>query len=361
MGRFNMRDRARTSARFWARLWTALLLAWAVSAAPALARPIPIKVVVLTTFEVGEDTGDRPGEFQHWVESYPLERRMSVPGVERPVRLSGDGVLGVVTGMRARPRETIAALISGGRFDLSHAYWIVAGIAGVDPRAGSIGSAAWARWVVDADPLFELDDRDAPAGWPWGLYSLGTQVPSKKGSAAGSSGMAWKLDPGLVSWAYGLTRDIALPDSDALRAARAGFPSEPAALAPPRVFVGDALGTVRFWHGTRRTEWARDWMRLWTDGDGTLAMSDCEDQGVMDVLALYGAQGRVDARRVLVLRTASNYTNEPDGASQALGSFAPGGAAAAFQAAYTVGAPVVRALVRDWDRYRNTLPAGAER
>ncbi|WP_421934440.1 hypothetical protein [Phenylobacterium sp.] len=39
----------------------------------AAAAPIPIKVVVLTTFEAGADTGDWPGEFQFWAERLPLE------------------------------------------------------------------------------------------------------------------------------------------------------------------------------------------------------------------------------------------------------------------------------------------------
>jgi purine nucleoside permease len=342
--------------RFWAAM-VLVLAAWgpAVSATP---RPIPVKVVVLTTFEIGQVTGDAPGEFQHWVESYPLARSLKVAGVEQPVRLSPDGVMGVVTGMRARPRETLAALISGGQFDFSHTYWIVAGIAGIDPKAGSIGSAAWARWVVDGDPLFETDDREIPADWPWGLYSLGTNGPGKKGSARGSSGMAWRLEPGLVAWAYGLTQDMALPDNDNLRAARALFPNEPAAVSPPRVMLGDALGAVRFWHGARRTAWARDWMRIWSDGQAVLAMSDCEDQGVMDVLSQYAADGKVDSRRVLVLRTASNYTQQPDGGPQVLKAFAPGGAAAAFDAAYQVGVPVVRALVAGWPKFRDTPPAG---
>jgi purine nucleoside permease len=323
------------------------------------AAPIPIKVVVLTTFESGADTGDRPGEFQFWAERLPLTKTLTVPGIERPVRYSEDGVLGVVTGMRGRARESVAALALDPQFDLTRAYWIVAGIAGVDPRAGSIGSAAWARYIVDADPIFEIDDREIPPDWPYGLYSLNTPRPGVKGSAEGSSGMVWKLDAGLTDWAYALTRETPLPDSPALQRDRSRYPEEPVAQRPPFVFIGDALGATRFWHGQRRTQWARDWVKLWTDGQGTFAMTDCEDQGVMDVLSLYGRLGRVDARRVLVLRTASNYSYEPLGQSQAI-AFAEGGAAAGFEAAYRVGSPVVKALVAGWDTYATTRPREAK-
>jgi len=37
-------------------------------------KPIPVKVVVVTMFERGEDTGDQPGEFQFWVEREHLDR-----------------------------------------------------------------------------------------------------------------------------------------------------------------------------------------------------------------------------------------------------------------------------------------------
>jgi len=323
----------------------------------AQARPIAIKVVVLTTFESGATAAKTSGEFQAWATRLPLTHPLKVPGIEGRVLYSDDGVLGVVTGMRARARESVAALILDPRLDLSHAYWLVAGIAGVDPRVGSIGSAAWARYVVDADPNFEMDDREIPVGWTEGLWSLGVDGPGKKGSAKGSSGMVWRLNPGLVEWAYRLTRDTPLPDNAQLAAARAGFASEPTALKPPGVFLGDDLGTTRFWHGVRRTQWARDWVKLWTDGQGVFAMSECEDQGILDVLDIFAREGRVDLKRVLVLRTASNYTREADGVDSRV-RFAPGGSTAAFEAAYLVGAPVVKALVDGWDRYATAPPAG---
>jgi purine nucleoside permease len=168
--------------------------------------------------------------------------------------------------------------------------------------------------------------------------------------------MVWKLNPALVAWAYGLTKDTPLPDSPLLQAARSRYPSEPAALKPPTVFIGDVLGATRFWHGARRTQWARDWVKLYTDGDGVFAMTACEDQGILDVLDAFAREGRVRMDRVLVLRTASNYSREGDGAPPDL-KFTPGGSQSGFEAAYRVGAPVVKALVAGWDRYAETPPS----
>lgn len=335
-----------------------LLIAALILPGAAFAKPIVVKVVVLTTFESGASAARKSGEFQAWAERYPLKTPIKVPGIEGRVLISDDGVLGVVTGMRARARESVAALLLDPDLDLSHAYWVIAGIAGVDPRTGSIGSAAWANYVVDADPIFEIDDRETPKDWPWGLYALNAPRPGMKGAAPGSSDMVWKLDPGLTQWAYQLTKDVPLADNPHLAATRARFRSEPAAQTLPHVFIGDDLGTTRFWHGDLRTQWARDWVKIWTDGKGEFAMSECEDQGIMDVLALFGRAGRIDIRRVLVLRTGSNYTREGDGESQVV-EFTEGGAAAAFEAAYRVGSPVVKALVAGWPKYAAAIPQGA--
>jgi len=58
---------------------------------------------------------------------------------------------------------SIKALGMDPRFDLSKAYWLVAGIAGVNPNEASIGSATWAEWVIDSDLGFEVDAREIPA------------------------------------------------------------------------------------------------------------------------------------------------------------------------------------------------------
>jgi hypothetical protein len=44
-----------------------LLLSFVV---PVFAEPIPVKVMVLSMFEVGKNSGDFAGEFQHWYTEY---------------------------------------------------------------------------------------------------------------------------------------------------------------------------------------------------------------------------------------------------------------------------------------------------
>jgi purine nucleoside permease len=117
--------------------------------APSLAKdsPIPIKVVVVTMFEAGADTGDRPGELQYWVERNHLDRIFPFPQAYHDLRMNRDGVLAVLTGVgTAKAAGSIMALGLDPRFDLRKAYWIVAGIAGVNPTDASLGSAAWAEW-----------------------------------------------------------------------------------------------------------------------------------------------------------------------------------------------------------------------
>ena len=79
------------------------------------------------------DTGDDPGEFQYWVEREKLDRVFRFPEGNRDLRMNRDGVLGVVTGVgTAKAAATIMALGLDPRFDLRKAYWLVAGIAGID-------------------------------------------------------------------------------------------------------------------------------------------------------------------------------------------------------------------------------------
>jgi purine nucleoside permease len=128
--------------------------------------PIRIKVVIVTMFERGEDTDDAPGEFQLWVEREHLDQILPLPSGYHQLRLNKSGVLGMVTGVgTAKAAASVMALGLDPRFELSKAYWIVAGIGGGDPADVSVGSAVWANHVVDGDlVLRSMRDKFQRAG-----------------------------------------------------------------------------------------------------------------------------------------------------------------------------------------------------
>jgi purine nucleoside permease len=335
-----------------------LILALSATALPAadLIRP---KVIVVATFEVGADTGDKPGEFQYWVEREKLTNTMIVPGLDHPVRFNDQGVYGVVSGTTVRCGLQIMALCLDPRFDLSQTYWLINGIAGVSPHVGTEGSAAWARHVIDGDIAYEIDTAEAPKDWPYGIMALGNKTPLTPPVIPdwAPKPMAWTLNPALVEWAYGLTKDIALYDDEAAKAHRALYVGFPAALAAPRVFIGDSFASCRYWHGARMQRWADDWTKLYTAGKGSAAMTNMEDHGLANALTRLAALKRVDFQRVLFLRTGSNFSMPPAGQTAAESMVAEyAGMIPSLEAAWRVGSPVVHALVKDWAKYSVTPP-----
>lgn len=341
-----------------------LLLA-ALSAAAQSRTParISVKVVVLTMFEIGNDTGDVPGEFQHWVEGEHLTQRFAMPAAYHDALMNDDGVLGIVTGIgTARAAATVMALGTDPRFDLTHAYWLVAGIGGIDPQVGSLASAVWSDWIVDGDIAHEIDSREAPKDWPTGYVPLRKSVPYEQ-PRTDENGIVFHLNTRLVDWAYNLTRDFKLPDTPQIRERRQSFAGA-AARRPPFVLRGDNLSAGTFWHGKLLNAWARDWVRYQTGGKGTYAICGMEDTGTLQSLTWLGRAGLVDSTRILVLRTASNYDQQREGISAAeslaetkitkYSAFLP-----SLDSAYRVGEVVVRSLLSNWTAYRDTPPGAA--
>jgi purine nucleoside permease len=339
-----------------------LVLLVAALAGVAAPKPIVVKVVVVTMFERGADTGDDPGEFQFWVERLPLEKIIRFPAGNRDLRFnSRAGVLGVVTGVgTAKAAATIMALGLDPRFDFTHAYWVVAGIAGIDPMGGSLGSAAWAEWVVDGDLAHEIDAREIPADWKTGYVPLRKSKPYELPLREPNEGETYHLDAGLVDWAYRLTRGVPLADTAAIRTFREQF-HEANAVKPPFVLKGDTLSASTFWHGTLMNEWAREWVAYQTGGKGHFVTCGMEDTGTLQSLTFLAKAGRVDIRRVLVLRTGSNFVQPRPGitAAESLAETKIGKYSAflpALESAFRVGRVVVDELVNHWNVYRDRLP-----
>jgi purine nucleoside permease len=223
--------------------------------------------------------------------------------------------------------------------------------------------------VVDGDALREIDDRRTPPGWPYGLFAIGTKQPNElptlqaEPGGWGGAQLAYRMDTplnaGLARWARRVSAGVSLPDFPALAAWRKRYRGFPLAQQPPQVLLGDALGSVRYWHGPERTQWARDWVKLWTRGQGTFATTSMEAQDYAGTLARMAALGYLDMHRVMVLRTGSNYCLPPPGEPviSTIGDESIG-TNAALEAAYRAGAAVADELIDHWPRYQDRIPGG---
>ncbi len=184
------------------------------------------------------------------------------------------------------------------RFDLTHAYFLVAGIGGIDPAAGSLASAVWNDWIVDGDLAYEIDAREIPnataadrALWTTGYIPLRKNVPYEQPLDPDNIAV-YRLNPALVDWAFALTKDVVLPDTPEMKALRLQFDGQ-AARRPPFVLKGANLSASTFWHGKLMNQWAEDWVKYMTEDKGTYAICGMEDTGTLQSLTFLAKAQRL--------------------------------------------------------------------
>jgi purine nucleoside permease len=325
----------------------------------ALSAQIPIKVVVVSMFEIGDDTGDTPGEFQFWIERTGA-KKVEAPLGWRDYYLTDDGILLMCTGGGITNAATSTSTLAlDDRFDLTKAYWLVAGIAGVDPEDASLGSAIWAKWVIDGDLAKEIDSREIPEDWKYGMIALGAKKPNTLDGGWQVSTIKFELNEPLVDWAYGLTKDYPLPENEEINEFSVIYEGYPNAIKPPSVMIGETIASSTYWHGFAFNEWANDWVKLHSeDPEANFMTSAMEDTGTATALQRIAKTGKVDFNRLLVLRTASNFSTPPIGKSVewSLNAEYPAKGLPALEAAYNVTKVVVDELLENWDIYKDTLP-----
>jgi purine nucleoside permease len=333
------------------------LLSLSAAAQPAR---IPIRAVIVTTFEIGDDTGDIPGEFQFWAEREHLSESLPFPGGVHPLRLNAEHtVLGMVSGTTlTNATASMMALGMDPRFDLTHAYFLIDGIAGVDPNHASIGSAAWARFVI-GDVTRLIDEREAPADWPYGFFPVGSVAPNppKIDAPAWFHSNLYPLNAKLAGWAFQQTKDLKLADDPKVAAFRADYTGYPEAQRPPFVLLGDSFASDYFWHGKILNQFAEDWVKQFTGGKGSFVMTEMEDSGFMTAVERLDRMHLVDQNRVMVLRTGSNYSMPRPGHTAVESLTAPYiGKNLALESAWLCGSTVLHRILKDWPQTANHIP-----
>jgi purine nucleoside permease len=165
----------------------------------------------------------------------------------------------------------------------------------------------------------------------------------------------------LANWAIEITKDICLiQDSDSSELGKA-YDAYPQAKEPPSIIQGDCLSSMTFFHGKHFTDWAQQWVNYWTKGDGIFVASAMEDVGIYQSLEQLDTLGRADLSRLILLRSASNFTLPPKGISpsdylcdDAHNHFS--GTTIALENVYRVGNQISESLIDNWGTYKKTPP-----
>ena len=269
--------------------------------------PTRVYCVIVTAF---------PPELTRWTAGIPLGEAIRFPQSAEPnaasIRLNRTlGILGVTSGMGPfRAAITLTALGYDDRFDRS-ADFVVAGISGVDPTYGSIASVFLARYLVGLGGGYDLD---GVGSIPEGRSSINYGPPFPSERTAIARGNFHRIDELLLDLAYAHSSTVRLADTARLRRARAYYTAEPAAQLPPSVRLGATSVTGEtFWAGRQSTEWARNCSRYYSGGALQGIITQEEDLAYASALKALHAAGRVNASRLLVLRSASDYSYAPDG------------------------------------------------
>jgi len=321
----------------------------AAAAKPTAARPV--KVMIITLFGP---------EAAPWLAQLPLKQTVRVAGLSAQypdVRCTDSGICVMTTGMgHANAAASTMALVLSPQFDLSHAYFVVTGIAGMAPDQGTLGAAAWARYLVDFGLQQEFDVTEAPPQWQGGYVGIGAADPETKPKLEYGTEV-FQLDEALLQRALALSRGARLEDNEAAAAYRKQYP-QAAAQAAPAVLQCDTLAGDTWWHGERLGERASAWTRLLTDGKGRYCTTQQEDNATYEALRRGAAAGRLDLHRIAVLRTGANFDRpHPGQSAQESLNAQSGGFAIATANLYRAAWPLVSDIVAHWPQWRGGVPA----
>src|SRR5271156_1261495 len=276
--------------------------------AAADAAPLAVKVMIVNMFSF---------EAAPWLDALRPTREIRVPGLSGDyplVKCTEEAVCEMITGMgHANAAASMMAVLYSGAFDLRETYFIVAGIAGIDPKRGTIGSAAWARYAVDSGIAHEIDAREIPRGWQDGFFGILTDGPGQVPRFDYRT-EEFTLNEALLRQAIALSKSVTLEDSPDLRESRRHYPAAPAN-QPPSVIQCDTLSADTWWSGNHLGEYARRWTRLLTGGKGVYCTSQQEDNATLNALTRGAQSGLVDIKRVAVLRSGSDFDRPYPGQS----------------------------------------------
>lgn len=258
--------------------------------------------------------------------------------------MAGEGEINAAT-------STLALVLSS-EFDLTKTYFLIAGVAGINPEVGTLASVTFPQFAIQVALQYEFDARDVPEEWGTGYVPQGTtSVDNYPRYIYGTE--VFQLNDALRQRAMTFAITAALNDSADARVYRKLYANDPEfspALAAPSVIGCDTATSDNWWSGARLGRAFEKYTKLVTNDTATYCTTQQEDNAVLEALLRGQLARRVDFSRVLILRTASDFDRPPPGVSAPDHLFhGLQGESPALRNIYLAGVKVVLGILNGWD------------
>jgi purine nucleoside permease len=310
----------------------------------ASTKPIKVKVFVAAMFEIGANSGDKAGEFQHWYLRYFKDSQpIAVKGAHKPVYCNNNGVCSSVLGMgKVASSASMQAILLNPKFDFSNSYFVLSGVGGTPPSKGTIGDVSWGSWLIDYDLGHRWAPEEGKSGAPTFMPRKGYEDIRR-----------YQLNPLLVKWSMALTTDLKLKDSSEAQAYRLRY-SQVEARRLPKVLKGTHMTGDTFFHGPGLSKEAQYITELYAADD--YVATEMEAAAITQVISrIHGTQ------QILSLRGSVNFDqgNPKETTLEHLDP-APGETAGGFaetvENIVLVGSAVVDHIVKNWPVWNSGVP-----
>jgi len=207
-----------------------------------------------------------------------------------------------------------SALIFSDAFNLTTTYFLIAGIAGVNPHVTTTGSVNFARYAVQLDLQMEFDSRQIPSNDTSGYFPQNANFPDETnaidypGSIYGTE--VFELNDNLKKRFVYIAGLQTLNDSAHAQAYRETYGYAPAN-QPPAVIECDSGTSNVYWSGSTLGDAFSAYTTLLTNGSGLYCASQQEDNAILEALLRADMMGSIDFSRIALMRTASDFDRAP--------------------------------------------------
>ncbi|REC95496.1 purine-nucleoside phosphorylase [Kushneria indalinina] len=317
--------------------------------------PRHVRAMVITTFGP---------ERRAWADRLSPTQEIRVPGLHGSfgsVSCNDDDVCLMTTGKGyANAATSISTVAFSPEFDLTESWFLISGVASIDPHQGTLGSPTWPRYLVDVGIQWELDARDIPDDWTTGYLSINTHTPAQDPHQEYGTEF-YHLDDALVDRAVALSRGVELADSDNAAAYREHYDYAPANEAPS-VVQCDSVSSDTWWYGNRLADRAAQLGEQVAGEEATICTGQQEDNAILTALKRADEAGRLQRERTAVVRAGASFNRPYEGLSDAdglTGYAKQGGYTPALTNMVRAGYPLIASIVDDWEHWQAGVPAKA--